>query len=302
MMLGRNLLGALVSLLVISSCGASTARQKAFVVHRPSKSVVTQLNKSLEIRGGALIEKQRVAQVATAVSLAQGAIAWLDPLRALDDYGIQATPVAKLIMRRLGAVLIQMGILGSCLFLSNCRLETTLGSASLVLSVEIVRSLIRKEYETIGFSLGPQLVILIQSLFVSYVNLSNQEYSSTVNKMNAVFVSIIALTFALVPKWVLGTCWGMNIDDKRLIAMVSGFGYWCVAYAIYIAGLAWNVEAFRALTWNRLFILLIHMIPSRGESIGMNKSKQMVLLAYQAIILVGLVLQDGVSCLVRCSV
>jgi hypothetical protein len=301
MMGRRDLLGALVSLLFLSSCGASTAPQNAFVVRRPFTSAI-QLKKSLETRGGALLEKRRVAQVATVVSLAQGALAWLDPLKALDGYGIQASPVAKLIMRLLGAALIQMGVIGLCLFFTNCSLETTLGSASLGLVAEVVRSLKSKEHETIGFSLGPQLVILIQSLFVSDVNLSNRKVAATVNKINATLVSIIALSFALAPKWVLDTCWGMHIDDEKLIGMVSGFGYWCIAYAIYIACLAWNLEAFRALTWNRLFILLIHVIPSRGESIGMNKSKQMILLAYQALILVGLVLQDCVSCLVRCSV
>lgn len=302
----RNLFALFSLLLLAPSCiSASTARQKAFVAHRPNPSVLS-LNKPLEIRGGALVESASVAKVATAVSLLQGAVAWLNPASACKGYGISVAPIAELIMRRLGLVLIQMGILGVCSFFKNCSVQTTLGAASwcqsLGLLVEIVRSLLGNEQETIGFGLVLQLVILLQSSMVAYVNLSNQEYAPAVNKVNSVLVTLMSLTFALVPKRVLEISWGMNIDDERVIGMVSGLGYWCVAYAVYIAGLAWNVDVQKALTWNRLCILLIHFIPSRGKSIGMNKSKQLILLAYQALVLAGLVLQDGVSCWARCSV
>ena len=253
------------------------------------------VEKSSVVSGGVLVEKSTVAKVATAVSLLQGAVAWLDPESALKGYGISTSPVAELIMRRLGIVLIQMGILGVCLFFMNCSLQTTLGAASMVLAVEVVRSLLNNEQETIGFGLVPQLVILLQCSVVAYINLSNQGCTPATNKFNAIFVALIALTFAVIPKWVLEVGWGMTIDDDRIIGMASGFGYWCLAYAIYIAGLAWDVEAIEALTWNRLFILLIHIIPSRGESIGMNKSKQTILFAYQALVFAGLVLQDVFS-------
>jgi hypothetical protein len=103
--------------------------------------------------------------------------------------------------------------------LYELQLGDDIGISISCLVAEVVRSLKSKEHETIGFSLGPQLVILIQSLFVSDVNLSNRKVAATVNKINATLVLIIALSFALAPKWVLDTCWGMHIDDEKLIGM-----------------------------------------------------------------------------------
>jgi len=280
----RRYLFALVSLFLVEASDASTARRRTFVPRKPT-IVDTPMEKSLKIRGGALVPKTSVAKVATTISLLQGAVAYLDPKSACESYGISTSPVAEIIMRRLGVVLIQMGILGVCLFFKNCSIHTAIGAASLGFVVEIARSLLQNEHKTIGFALGPQIIILLQCSTVAFVNLWNQKYADAVSKANAVWVMLNGILFALLPKWVLEVGWGWNsLVDGKTLGMVSGFGYWFVAYAAYLVGLAWDVEATKALTWSRFFILLIHVIPSRGDSIGMDKSKQMILLAYQAII------------------
>jgi len=300
----QNLLRALAfSLLALfgdAASGSITARKKTSVPRRQSESIATQ--KTFELRGGAFVEKTSVAQVATAVGLLQGAVLWANPQSACEGYGISThSPLAVLTMRRLGVLLVQMGLLGVPFF-NECSVQTTMGMASLGFVAEIARSVLKNEHTTIGFGLVPQLAILAQCSIVSYVNLSKQKCASTVNKANAVWLTLSGLLFALLPKWILEVGWGMSNVDDSVIGMVSGFGYWFLAYAIYAGGLAWNVDAIQSLTWNRLFILLIHFIPSRGGSIGMKNSKKMLLLVYQSIILAGLVLQDGIRCLVRCSV
>lgn len=307
----RNLLSlvrffGLISVIATNAAAAatSTSRQKAIVSRLTPPAILK--NKSLEIpRGGALVEKTNVAKAASAVSLLQGAVAWLNPTSALEGYGLESSPIALLIMRRLGMLLIQMGVLGVFLFFRNstCSVQTALGAASLGFLVELARGLIQNDRKTLGSGIGPQLVLLLGSIIVSYTNLSNQKYADTVNKVNAVWALVNGVLFALFPAQVLNKGWGVGNDlDLKTIGMVSGLGWWCVAYSIFLAGLAWDMEAVKSLTWSRLMILLIHVIPSRGESIGMNESKKMVLFAYQAIILVGLFVQDGISCLIRCSV
>lgn len=284
-MLVRRYLLALFSLFLIGASNASTARRRAFVPRKPTScSVDAPCEKSLKIRGGALVPKASVAKVATTISLLQGAVAYLNPNSACESYGISTSPVAEVIMRRLGVVLIQMAILGVCLFFKNCSINTAIGAASLGFVAEISRSLLKNEHKTIGFAFGPQVFILLQCSAVAYVNLWNQKCADAVNKANAVWIMLNGFLFALLPKWVLEVGWGMEHFDGKTLGMVSGFGYWFIAYAVYLAGLAWDVEAIKALSWSRFFILLIHLMPSRGDSIGMDKSKQMMLFAYQAII------------------
>lgn len=140
---------------------------------KPDTSLQTQTH--LALRGGVLVESKSVAKVATAVSLLQGAAAYLQPKEVCRGYGIALSPVAELIMRRLGLVLVQMGILGVCLFFTDCSIETALSTASLGLAVDCARSLFNSEHKTIGFGLGTQLVMLAQSSIVAYMNLSNQD-------------------------------------------------------------------------------------------------------------------------------
>jgi hypothetical protein len=75
------------------------------------------------------------------------------------------------------------------------------------------------------------------------------------------------------------------VNRKSLLltlGLVNAFGLWFCAHAIYVTGLDWDMEAIKALAWSRMCILLIHLIPLKRESIGMNKTKRSVLLAYQA--------------------
>lgn len=304
-MVRRNLLFISISFIVLASnaANASTARRRTSVVR---SSTTMKQSPVLEIRGGDIVKSNDAAKVATAVSLLQGAVSWLDPASALRGYGIStaSSPFAELIMRHLGVILIQMGTIGACLFFnSNCSTQTALGAASLVSSVEIVRSILSKQHTTVGSGrLAPQLAILVQSLFVAYANLSNLKYSSMVNKINSICLMSLAIALAVAPESLTSAAWGVSNLDGKTIGMASGLGYWLFAYSVYIGALAWDMEKLVALVWNRVCILLIHFLPSKGEPIGVKKSKRTVLLVYQALILAGLVLKDGVRCLIRCSV
>lgn len=284
---------------LVSSAEVSLAGRKAsFTTHRPpyaphAQSKKPTWNKGLSVRGGGtIIDKSTVAQVATGVSSVQGALTYLAPESTCEAYGIKSpSPLSKLIMRRIGVVLLGFGILGYASFFNkNLSIDHAIGLVGASWAIEFATMILSNELVAMGGKNDIHyLYVFIASAFAAG---SMSEYSALVSKVASIFYLLNALTVTLAPnKW--RELWQLPVSgDETANIMLVDFGLWFVAFAVFAVGLAWGVDPLEAFSYSRIAVLLrtvfMNFLTGAFQQVGMKQANQFLWLLYQSLIVIGL--------------
>jgi hypothetical protein len=239
----------------------------------------------LHIRGGNVIfDKRTIAQVTSAVSFIQGCSCWLMPGRTCRTYGIHAQLIHEWAMRQVGAVLLQFGLVGGCLFFKRFGLNTSIGVATLMRCAESCRCLLTNEPKILGFASSPHYYSLVLNGVLVYIALSSQPFANKVNNLHGVCLSVSGLVITLHPRKMLELAGFLSVD-RILLKLIRGYGLWVLSLSIFLGGLAWDMEPPRALAFSRVVILfrtlMVHFVLNRS---GTFNRKQFPWLIYHALI------------------
>jgi len=188
-------------------------------------------------RGGGPVDPSSAAKVIGSINLVHGAYCALSPRSNFEAYGMRgASPTNFLLMRRVGLIVLQLGIGAYTLLFKHYGINTFFSLIGLVWMAEVGHALLNNMSEITGPAKASDLHSLFVSAITVYGALNNTSWARTAYKVNAIYFLIAGLTAWFSPIAVL-EAQAMKGADRCTAALVERFG----AKSLIAGTLQWSL-------------------------------------------------------------
>jgi hypothetical protein len=249
------------------------------------------LSEMLHSRGGSIFVSQPkilVAKVATTVTFLQGTFSWFLPVRACEFYGVPLSALNEVVMKQVGNILIQSGIIGFWAFFRHGWNIDSLGLASIFRTFDATISLLSFRSTPNNLEENYRAMLVVTSLLAWNFYLSllfltkNRKSARLMERLNGLIQVVAGIVISFQPRKALAAL-SIVSDERILLKLTRGYGIWLFSLSILSNGLAWNLGAItHILAVNRLVVfartLFVHFL---GNTSGKFPSKQVPWAFYQ---------------------
>mmetsp|Transcript_13310 Transcript_13310/g.33493 ORF Transcript_13310/g.33493 Transcript_13310/m.33493 type:complete len:263 (-) Transcript_13310:100-888(-) len=183
--------------------------------------------KALELRGGwNPLDSVDTTNAITRLGLGLGAATTISTRTVLDELDIEnVDPISLLVARRIGGSILNFFIIAYCVLCQGTSVATAVAMGSLVIVVELSKTLFDGTPKTLGFPALGQAIFLATTVLFSYAALNDTPIAKDdLLKIWSGWVLLNGVLMGCFPKLACKT-WG-DIDASDLSALQSFVSYW----------------------------------------------------------------------------
>jgi hypothetical protein len=242
---------------------------------------------------GSLSLTEQVIHVVTRVSMIHGMVNYIAPGPVCETYGIlKPSLLTQLLTRRIGIVLLSMGILVYGVFVKEWDVEVCFGMSQIPWIVEFCGTILNDESKRVGFnsSLSQYLALFVHA-FAMYG--AHQPYSPIVMLTTGCFDAITGALMYFYPEFSLqsrGAIMKRTDPTSRWMtsyAATKDYGLWLCTYGLMLVLYAWGtMDPLKVFVYTRTFIFFRSFIVNVMEvdKLGFNPIKSNLLFSYHCIV------------------
>jgi hypothetical protein len=251
--------------------------KKSAVLPRSRKALPKSI-KTLQRGGAGPFKNQDIAKFATVISILNAGLIALAPVKTLEMYGLDHTPLTEYLTEWIGHISAGQSITMWSLYFGGASINKAVGSGIFYLTVFTIKSLLNEMPKAIGFSAAGQYVFLAINAFCGHALLTNSSHAKTVLKAYPIWGIFNALSFCLAPE-IIGRKWGLQ-GNALVTYQLKQTGYVMAAKAVYLLSLAMGVETTKSLGYSNIpalaGMLITNFVTKDVESVGMSPNMQYV--------------------------
>jgi hypothetical protein len=239
---------------------------------------------------------EQVIHVVTRVSMIHGMVNYIAPGPVCESYGIlKPSLLTQLLTRRIGIVLLSMGILVYGVFVKEWDVEVCFGMSQIPWIVEFCGTILNDEARRVGFNSSlAQYVALLVHAFAMYG--AHHPYSPIIMLTTGCFDTITGAVMYFYPEFSLQSRGAVmkRTDVSRWsssYAATKDYGLWLCIYGTMLMLYAWGtMDPLKVFIYTRTFIFLRSFIVNVMEvdKLGFSPTKSNVWFCYHFVVAAGL--------------
>ena len=238
----RKLLNCLVALVIGCADVVSASRHPFLRTQTVTLSPASKL--SLQVRGGAgPIPPTAVAKTMTAAAIGIGFFCNEAPKASLEYYGSNDTSFSvQLGQRLMGAAILNIGIVGICLFVLHTTVHEAIGWSHIVWIVENAKAIMNRWESSVGVTPMGRWLWLGISIVMLHACLTNASYANLLVQISYTLDGIGALNAIFNPKIFAAYIFGNQDPSREALVWTRAYGYETLAMAVLMVALASGVD------------------------------------------------------------